>query len=191
MRTGGSCEFAVAARRSSFSRTPASPSSRGHCGSVLEHVVALKWLAAEGNRVVDPMIRELANQADRRRQAMEAASWTGGNHSAFAEAIADGAAATDDVSQDTYLKFKHRCDTYGHPDEGSSWLIETAHSHPGWETAAPYLKDDKPPQLLLVPEERDRDNPGWCAMKLWEALHALSSMQREAQWPSWLRHAHA
>lgn len=98
---------------------------------MLEHVVALKWLAAEGNRVVDPMIRELANQADRRRQAMEAASWTGGNHSAFAEAIADGAAATDDVSQDTYLKFKHRCDTYGHPDEGSSWLIETAHSHPG------------------------------------------------------------
>lgn len=149
--------------------------------SVLEHVVGLKWLAAEGGRAVDPLVRELAEQARRRQLGAEAAGWKAAGHSGFVDAMADGQAAEDDVDLDTYLHFKHRCNAYGNPHDWSSWLIETAHSHPGWETAAPYL-DRLSQTLLLEPRRTDRDDEGYLAIHVWEALSALSSMMQSPPW---------
>lgn len=150
--------------------------------SVLEHVVAMRWLAAEGGRVKDVVVRQLANQASSRKDAIVRAGWATPDLAAFDAAIADGLVAQEAREQDTYLLFKHRCDKYGDPSDWSSWLIESAHSHPGWETAAPYLEAGTPTVLLTEPKPEDRDDVGWATMKLWEALSAVSGMSHEPAW---------
>jgi hypothetical protein len=152
--------------------------------SVLEHVVALKWLAVEGSKIVDPLIRQLAKQASTRRDGATAADWGSADMGAFEDVISDGRSAMGEVSQDTYFAFKHRCDEYGSKDDWASWLIESAHSHPGWETAAPYLEPGPSVRLLGEPGVVDRDDAGWCAMKMWEALAALSRMMEDPPWES-------
>jgi len=86
--------------------------------SVLEHVVGLKWLAAEGGRAADPLIRQLAEQARKRQLGAAAAGWQAAGLPAFAHAVADGKDSEGDVDLDTYLHFKHRCDAYGNPPTG-------------------------------------------------------------------------
>jgi hypothetical protein len=150
--------------------------------SVLEHVVALKWLAHEGSRVVDPIVRELGAQATHRREAAGSAGWRAAALPAFDDAIVDAATARTDLQLDTYLAFKHRCDKYGTEHDWASYLIETAHSHPGWETAAPYVDEGPPVRALLSPPEVDRDDEGWVTIELWEALFVLNLMLLEPPW---------
>jgi len=43
--------------------------------------------------------------------------------------------------------------------------------------------------LLLEPVETDRDDAGYLAIHMWEALSALSSMMQDPPWESDLRNA--
>ena len=147
--------------------------------SVLEHLVGLKWLAQDGNRAVDPIVRELGRQATRRLNAVTTAGWKAAADPTFRVAIADGQAANADLELDTYLAFKHRCDKYGSAHDWASYLIETHNSHPGWETAAPYVAQGPSMTMLWDPEPIDRDDEGWAAMKLWETDAVMRLMMED------------
>lgn len=56
--------------------------------SVIEHVVALKWLAAEGDRINDTLMRGHARDAERRKEAVTGAGWTSVDPAEIAAVIA-------------------------------------------------------------------------------------------------------
>lgn len=149
--------------------------------SVQEHVVALKWLAAEGNKVLDTIERRQGNQASSRLAAVQAAGWSA-DPAPFDEVIAAGQAAQEHREHDTFLNFRNRCNTYGVPSDWSSWLIECAHSHPGWETAQPYWNEGPPHTMLTEPGPVERDDATWAAIMLWEALSLVNTMLAEPPW---------
>ena len=146
--------------------------------SVLEHVVALKWLTAEGNAVAHVVRRRNASDAASRKRDTSRAGWRTASLQAFDEVIAD---ATEESRElDEFRHFRQRCKKYGSPDELASYMIETAHSHPDWDTASMYL--DEPDTALPEPKPVDRDDEGWCAMRLWDALDSLNQMMEAPAW---------
>lgn len=82
---------------------------------------------------------------------------------------------------DVFGNFRQRCEEYGSLDDLASYMIETAHSHPDWESAFAYF--DEPNTMLLdEPKPIDRDDECWCAMHLWEALQSLNRMMETPVW---------
>ena len=148
--------------------------------SVLEHVVALKWLAAEGNVVADVVRRANAVSAERRKRAASQAGWRSASLPIFEDVIADKAATEEFKRFDELHNFAPRCARYGTANDLASYMIETAHSHPDWDTASAYF--DEPSTMLLEPKPIDRDDEGWCAMHLWEALASLNRMMEMPAW---------
>ncbi|GAA4035819.1 hypothetical protein GCM10023063_20590 [Arthrobacter methylotrophus] len=142
--------------------------------SVLEHVVALKWLAAQGSVVAGILRRGAANDAKRRKEAMRAANWTSVDLGLFDAVIQDGHGI--DSQYDNLLAFKHRCERFGTSHDWTTYLAETAQSHPSWESALPYLD-----VTTGKPVARNAPNPlvdqaGFCAIHLLEALICINQI---------------
>lgn len=72
--------------------------------------------------------------------------------------------ATDEHRQLDYLQaFAQRVKAYGTTADYAGYLIDTAHSHPSWETAAPYIRDDDEGAVALLnapPESPGPDDAG-------------------------------
>lgn len=153
--------------------------------SLLEHVVALKWLATEGNPVADQVRRAHAKSAKKRKEALVAAEWKSAQLDVFDDVIAD-IDATDKIrGLDNFERFAHRCRQYGTPNDMAAYLIDTAHSHPSWESAASYFQrsDQDMIALHLDPAfDGTRDDAGFCAMHLWEALASMNDMMDDPPW---------
>jgi hypothetical protein len=96
--------------------------------SVLEHVVALKWLAAEGNVVADVVRRANAISAERRKKAASQAGCRSASLPIFEDVIADKAATEEFKRFDELHNFAPRCARYGTPNDLASYMIDTAHS---------------------------------------------------------------
>jgi len=74
---------------------------------------------------------------------------------------------------------KERCAKYGFPDDYAGWLLGTNHSHPGWETASPYLQRD-PVQLLAEPNwDHTVGDAEFCVRRLLRSLVSLGDMTVE------------
>lgn len=146
--------------------------------SVLEHAVALKWLAGQGGVVADILRRGAAHDATKRKAAIQAADWTSVDVQLFDAIIQDGQGL--DPQHDTLLSFKHRCDRYGNDHDWVMYLTETTQSHPCWESAAPYLVDASGKGRPLYQPENLIDQAGFCATHLLEALMSINKMVESA-----------
>jgi hypothetical protein len=157
--------------------------------AVLEHTVNLKWLAADGERVADLVRRAGAHSAKKRRASVVEAGWSSADLRIFDEVITD-LDATDEHRQLDYLHaFAQRAKAYGTAADYAGYLIDTAHSHPSWETAAPYIRDDGEGAVTLLndpPESPDPDDAGQCAIHLWQGLVAINSMMEIPAWSAQL-----
>ncbi|MFG2847131.1 hypothetical protein ACGF12_28745 [Kitasatospora sp. NPDC048296] len=78
--------LAVLALEAAGLQVEAAPTRR----SVLEHVVALKWLAEQGGIVADILRRGAAHDANKRKAAVKAANWTSVDTALFDAVIHDG-----------------------------------------------------------------------------------------------------
>jgi hypothetical protein len=144
--------------------------------SVLEHVVALKWLADEGAVVAEILRRGAAHDAAKRKDSIERANWTSVDVDLFDAVIND--AAGIDKSNDFLLHFKERCDRAGTPQDWVVYLVETAQSHPCWESALPYLDSTTGTLYALAQPVGRQDQAGFCAVHLYEALDAVNHISR-------------
>ena len=122
----------------------------------IEHVTGLAWPAEEGNDAADSLIRLNAEQARRRLQSVQNADWSTVNQEAFTEVIEDGEEADKGTLHlDNAWHFVPRNTNYGTVHYLPVWLAETAHSHPSWASASPYMVpgDDERAALLDEPIE--------------------------------------
>jgi hypothetical protein len=141
---------------------------------ILEHNVALKWLAEQGAAVGTALRRGAAYDAGRRKKAIEAASWTSVDLELFDAIIEDG--ENLDRQHDTLLQFKARCDRFASPHEWVEYLNETARAHPSWASAEPYIDVTSVPARLLHTSAPVIDQAGFCAVHMMMALVDLNSM---------------
>ena len=140
--------------------------------SIVEHVVALKWLAAEGNAVSTVLRRGASYEAEKRKAALQNANWTSVDLTQFDKVIADGQNLAR--QQDNLLQFKQRCDTYAEPHDLATYLNEVARFHPGWESAVPYFTIDSKGAVKIRSSPVELiDQAGFCAIHLFEALDAV------------------
>jgi hypothetical protein len=146
--------------------------------SIVEHVVALKWLAAEGNAMSTALRRGATHEATKRKAALQTANWTSVDLTPFDNVIADG--VNLDRQQDHLLNFKQRCDAYGTPHDLATYLNEVARFHPSWESAVPYFTTDNGNVTALSRPAWSIDQAGFCAIHLLEALDAFHFTLREA-----------
>lgn len=142
--------------------------------SVLEHVVALKWLAGQGRVVADILRRGAAADAVKRKAAVQAANWTSVDVDLFDAVIKGGEGL--DRQHDNLLAFKHRCDRFGTEHDWVTYLAETGQSHPGWESAAPYLDLTASEPVALSTPGPLIDQAGFCAVHLLEALDCVNGI---------------
>jgi hypothetical protein len=104
--------------------------------SIIEHVVALKWLATEGGSIVDTVKRGHKYGAEKLRDALDAAKRTTADFAEYASVLAE--LEEVDPSHDNLLHFINRVRAYGVPDDVHQWYAETALGHPSYESAIAY-----------------------------------------------------
>ena len=142
--------------------------------SIVEHVVALKWLAVEGNTMSTALRRGATHEAAKRKAALESANWTSVDLVQFDNVIADG--VNLDRQQDHLLNFKQRCDAYASPHDLAVYLNEVARFRPSWESAVPYFTNDNGKVTALRRPAWSIDQAGFCTVHLLEALDAFHSI---------------
>lgn len=143
--------------------------------SVLEHVIALAWMVENPEIGWRVMIRGGSAAAIKRKESIERAGWTAVDLAAFDDVIAEG----DDIdaSTDYQLHFRQRCEMVGTPHDWAAYLIETAQSHPGWQSAVPYLElNQETADVTFRGQPFDDMNVGqWAAGHLFQALTAMNA----------------
>jgi hypothetical protein len=144
--------------------------------SVLEHRIGLTWLVDDVANASTVIGRGSMADAVKRKNSIERAGWTSVDLKAFDEVIADGKDL--DSSTDNQLHFRERCDRAGSPHDWAAYLIETSMSHPGWESARPYLEVDYATgRIEAKPEPFDEINLGqWAATEMYQALSVVNAM---------------
>ncbi|TLM73133.1 DUF5677 domain-containing protein [Pseudarthrobacter sp. NamB4] len=142
--------------------------------SVLEHVVALKWLAAQGSVAAGILRRGASNDARKRREAVRNANWTSVDLDLFDAVVQDGEGL--DRQHDNLLAFKARCEKFGTSDDMVLYLAETAQSHPCWQSASPYLDLSSGKPVPLVDPGSPVDQAGFCVVHLIEALLCVNQI---------------
>lgn len=142
--------------------------------SVLEHIVALKWLAAQGSVVADILRRGASNDARKRKEAVQNAGWTSVDLDLFDAVIQDGEDL--DRHQDHLLQFRARCDRFGTSGDMVQYLAETAQSHPGWQSASPYINVSSGKPVPRDDPGSPVDQAGFCVVHLLEALLCVNQI---------------
>lgn len=118
--------------------------------SIIEHVVALQWLAHEGEGVLDAVARGHARSVESLKDAMRAAQWTSFDLEEADRVIASTEAEDRDRTKDYLLHFKARVGTFGDVHAMAEWLLECSRSHPSFESAVTYF-DPSDESLLESP----------------------------------------
>lgn len=107
--------------------------------SIIEHVIALKWLASEGDRINDTIARGHAYDAEKRKKAVTDAGWTSVDAAEIAAVIAGIDPDSRDKSGDHLLHFAQRMTKYGDVHTLPGYLAECSRVHPGYESAICYV----------------------------------------------------
>lgn len=181
MRVKRSCEVVMLLREGGFG-SEAWPMRR----NVIEHVLALRWLAEKGNDARDVVIRAHGESARRRQEAASGAGWASAGWPVWEEVREDAEAATGNITESNILtNVRERCDRYGQPSDFAGWLIETNNSHPSWETAQPYLDPGPPVRLLESPRwDGSLGDAEFCASRMLRSLVSLGDMLIDPPWAS-------
>jgi hypothetical protein len=108
--------------------------------SVMEHTIALRWLAAEGDKILDTVARGHAFDSKKRGDAVSAADWTSIDLAQIERIIADIDPDSREAHQDRMLHFADRLAHYGDKHTRPGYLAECARTHPGYESAICYFE---------------------------------------------------
>lgn len=178
MRVVRTCDAVMLMQRSELA-TESWPLRR----AALEHTIALRWVAAVGDEAVDVVNRVHARSSEKRQEAQASAGWTNATWSIWAETAEDAMKATRNMSESHMLtNVSARMEKYGHPNDLAAWFIETANSHPGWSTAAPYW--DRVGRKVLVSPMVDgtRLDGAFCVSNLLRSLESINWMMETPSW---------
>jgi len=179
MRVQRSCEGVMVLREAGLG-AEAWPMRR----AALEHVLALKWLAEKGNEATDVVIRSHSESARKPQDAGAKAGSISAGWPIWSEVKEDGEAATGNMTENNMLfNVRERCAKYGLAGDYASWLLETNHSHPGWETSSPYA-ERAPIRLLSEPRfDEGMGDAEFCSRRILRSLVSLSDMAADPPWP--------
>jgi hypothetical protein len=131
--------------------------------TLIEHVLGLKWIAVEGNAVVDTVARGHARDAAKRLDALSTANWTSINLADLQEIIDDIGAEGRSSSSDHLLHFLQRLQRYGDVHTLPGYLAETALTHPTYQSAVKYFDvSSGEPQPLMEPVGAEDPSSGVC-----------------------------
>ena len=108
--------------------------------SVIEHVLALRWLAVEGDAILDTVARAHEYRAKAIAGAVSAAGWTSIALADIEKVIAGIDAENRDRSNDHLIHFVQRLSDYGDEHSMPGYLAECARTHPGYESAVCYVE---------------------------------------------------
>jgi hypothetical protein len=145
--------------------------------SIIEHVVALKWLGTEGDQMLDTAKRGHLHGIDKLRKSIVAADWKSVDLGEFDKAMDDLQDA--DPSHDNMLHFVNRARAYGIPDDVPQWYAETAISHPCYESAIAYWDlSNKTP----IEEPVSVDQMGFCLSWLLTATLVFRDLFEPSIW---------
>lgn len=115
--------------------------------SLIEHVVALRWLIHATDDAVTSLLRAHQRSVGKLQSAVAAAAWPIASDDAFNVILGMEPGSS---SEDRNLHFKQRCEEYGTEDLYSAWLVETVVSHPSFSTARAYSTADQDGKLQLT-----------------------------------------
>jgi hypothetical protein len=145
--------------------------------TIIEHAVALRWLAKEGNAVVDVMALEHASRGKRIQKALKEANWTAVDPNQIQTVI-------DEIENKTWdhtkSEFKHFTKQNDDPGVLLAYLAEVGRAHATYESAMDYMNLE-PPQLLE--ESRAQiDSIKVAADFLLDATNSFHSMLKVPVW---------
>jgi hypothetical protein len=140
----------------------------------------LKWLAAEGDKIIDTVARGHAAESKRRATALRDAQWTSVDMADMETGIADIQAESRNRSNDVLLHFGQRNAKYGEIHTAPGYLAECSRTHPTYESAICYM--DLNTQTLL-PVSRHATSPvPFATTHLLQALIAVAAVFTEPMW---------
>ncbi|WP_086661550.1 DUF5677 domain-containing protein [Lentzea kentuckyensis] len=148
--------------------------------SILEHTLALRWLAAEGDSIIDTIARSHARNSGKRHEAVSEAGWTSVDLDQVRRDIDEINADTRDGGNDSLMHFLHRLKAYGEVHELPGYLAETARCHPTYESAICYTEL---PGGGALPESRQPVPPvPFATTQLLRALQAVREIFNPPPW---------
>jgi len=148
--------------------------------SVIEHNVALFWLAAEGDKILDTIARGHAHDTEKRGNAVAAAKWTSVDPDEFKKVLLDIDRDTLDAHNDNLLTFAKRLEKYGDKHTQVEYLSEITRTHAGYESAASYV-DLNDGTLLMQPRDPIWQIP-FSTSHILEALLAVQEIFEPKPW---------
>lgn len=172
-RTHRSCEAVIGLDRLGYS-PEAAPIRR----TIIEHVVALKWLADEGDNILDAMALEHAHRAERIAKATQAANWTSVDQADIRAVIDEIDVDSRDQTMKEFTRF-----TAQNRDPGvlAAYLAEVGRTHATYQSAVDYY-DGESGSPLRGSRMTDFANIKFAADELLEATVAFHSMFQEPVW---------
>jgi hypothetical protein len=149
--------------------------------AMLEHGVALLWLAAEGDKILDAVAGGHRRDAERRRDALREVEWSSIDPAIFDAVIASiDQAGSRDTSTDNLLNFVPRAKGYAEPYVCPLYLSEVARFHPSLESASCYV--DIPNKNYLMSSKDTVLQAPFAAARTLEAIHALGAVFEQVTW---------
>jgi hypothetical protein len=150
--------------------------------SMIEHVLALRWLAAEGDKILDTIARAHAFDTKNRVHAVATAGWTSVDTEELERIIADIDPDSLNRSGDRLLSFAHRLAEYGDDHTRPGYIAESAKSHPTYESAVSYVA--VPGGELLWHAREPVWSVPFCTAHLFEALLCVREVFEPQPWES-------
>lgn len=142
--------------------------------SMIEHEVALRWLAAEGDSIEATVAREHADHAGRIREAVADAGWSTPTRVELDEVIDAIEADARESTGDNMMKFAHRARAYADAHVLPGYRAECAQMHATYQSAIEYVG---------LPEGSARLSPretvpqsGFAVTVVFRALHSLKAI---------------
>lgn len=145
--------------------------------TIIEHTVALKWLADDGDSVLDVMALEHAARAKRIKKATKAANWTSVDQDEIQSVIDE----IDEESRDqAKVEFKQFSKQNQDHRVLAAYLAEVGRSHATYQSAIDYV--DVEQGALRDMSRADTDNVKMAADFLLEGTVWFHSMLEDPAW---------
>jgi len=108
--------------------------------SVIEHTVALNWLAVEGDKIEDTVANGHARHTETLSKAISAAAWTSVDLAELTEIIAEIDPENRNQRNNHLLHWDKRLEGYGDEHTLPGYLAECAKTHPSYQSAISYIE---------------------------------------------------
>jgi len=142
---------------------------------VIEHAVALRWLAEASDDAVTAILRGHQHWLRTLQSSAQAAGSDVAQDPAFDIMLGIDPGTSSD---DHYLHFRQRCDNFGSPQLMYGYAIETNRSHPSFSTAEVFLDHQGDGEAPLLLHEPRPGFPDMLSTVLACLLHASESLNR-------------